>query len=101
MHNISKTARASVSPCRTNSAAARMPAGPGASGCARDMTDIRPYRADDLAALYEICLKTGDSGKDATALYDDPKLIGHVYACLLYTSDAADDLLCVDLGGRR
>jgi ribosomal protein S18 acetylase RimI-like enzyme len=44
------------------------------------MTDIRPYRADDLAALYEICLKTGDSGKDATALYDDPKLIGHVYA---------------------
>src|SRR5680860_1470083 len=24
-----------------------------------------------------------------------------VNACLLYTSDAADDLLCVDLGGRR
>ena len=24
-----------------------------------------------------------------------------VGACLLYTSDAADDLLCVDLGGRR
>ena len=24
-----------------------------------------------------------------------------VWACLLYTSDAADDLLCVDLGGRR
>ena len=22
-------------------------------------------------------------------------------ACLLYTSDAADELLCVDLGGRR
>src|SRR5659263_565472 len=26
---------------------------------------------------------------------------GGAYACLLYTSDAADDLLCVDLGGRR
>ena len=25
----------------------------------------------------------------------------HGYGCLLYTSDAADDLLCVDLGGRR
>mgnify|MGYP007112062924 CR=1 FL=1 len=25
----------------------------------------------------------------------------HVKFCLLYTSDAADDLLCVDLGGRR
>ena len=24
-----------------------------------------------------------------------------VIACLLYTSDAADDLPCVDLGGRR
>src|SRR5450756_3163766 len=23
------------------------------------------------------------------------------FTCLLYTSDAADDLLCVDLGGRR
>ena len=23
------------------------------------------------------------------------------HVCLLYTSDAADDLLCVDLGGRR
>src|SRR5450756_1071857 len=28
-------------------------------------------------------------------------LIGLVASCLLYTSDAADDLLCVDLGGRR
>ena len=26
---------------------------------------------------------------------------GTEYTCLLYTSDAADDLLCVDLGGRR
>ena len=29
------------------------------------------------------------------------KLSGISFACLLYTSDAADDLLCVDLGGRR
>ena len=26
---------------------------------------------------------------------------GLIKVCLLYTSDAADDLLCVDLGGRR
>ena len=26
---------------------------------------------------------------------------GRYYSCLLYTSDAAVDLLCVDLGGRR
>ena len=24
-----------------------------------------------------------------------------VFTCLLYTSDAADDMQCVDLGGRR
>eukprot|EP00657_Telonema_sp_P-1_P009310 TRINITY_DN3504_c0_g1_i1.p1 TRINITY_DN3504_c0_g1~~TRINITY_DN3504_c0_g1_i1.p1 ORF type:complete len:149 (-),score=11.20 TRINITY_DN3504_c0_g1_i1:36-482(-) len=28
-------------------------------------------------------------------------VVGQPYGCLLYTSDAADDLLCVDLGGRR
>ena len=28
-------------------------------------------------------------------------LAGKGQVCLLYTSDAADDLLCVDLGGRR
>ena len=25
----------------------------------------------------------------------------YTYGCLLYTSDAADDMQCVDLGGRR
>src|SRR5659263_781540 len=30
-----------------------------------------------------------------------PITISHFMLCLLYTSDAADDLLCVDLGGRR
>ena len=28
-------------------------------------------------------------------------LSSYCHSCLLYTSDAADDLLCVDLGGRR
>ena len=32
-------------------------------------------------------------------LLDRAQLMG--LTCLLYTSDAADDLLCVDLGGRR
>ena len=30
-----------------------------------------------------------------------PEAMARAHACLLYTSDAADDLLCVDLGGRR
>src|SRR5450756_2472777 len=30
----------------------------------------------------------------------DPEMMKLLEDCLLYTSDAADDLLCVDLGGR-
>jgi len=41
---------------------------------------IRPYREADFDDLYRICLATGDSGGDATGLYADPKLVGHVYA---------------------
>lgn len=41
---------------------------------------IRPFHSSDLPALYRICLLTGDSGKDATALFDNLELIGHVYA---------------------
>ena len=29
------------------------------------------------------------------------KTMAYMYTCLLYTSDAADDMQCVDLGGRR
>src|SRR5450756_2716422 len=45
-----------------------------------------------LAAYDKVC---GFALRDAL-----PATYLHVL-CLLYTSDAADDLLCVDLGGRR
>ncbi len=41
---------------------------------------IRPARPDDLEAIYEVCLLTGDSGADASHLHRDPKLVGHVFA---------------------
>ncbi|WP_425147751.1 GNAT family N-acetyltransferase [Deinococcus sp.] len=41
---------------------------------------LRPYRPADLLALYDICLRTGASGQDATQLYRDPLLLGHLYA---------------------
>ncbi|MBS0276428.1 MAG: GNAT family N-acetyltransferase [Proteobacteria bacterium] len=44
------------------------------------MPEIRPLRREDRDALYAICLKTGDAGQDATALYRDPELLGHLYA---------------------
>jgi ribosomal protein S18 acetylase RimI-like enzyme len=30
--------------------------------------------------LYQIAVQTGDSGADASRLYRDPKLLGHIYA---------------------
>ncbi|WP_223189583.1 GNAT family N-acetyltransferase [Nonomuraea terrae] len=41
---------------------------------------IRPFEPFDLAGMYRVCLETGDSGRDATPLYRDPELLGHVYA---------------------
>ena len=35
------------------------------------------------------------------AVDPDGDSLSYEPTCLLYTSDAADDLLCVDLGGRR
>jgi len=41
---------------------------------------VRPYRAEDLDALYEVCLLTADNGGDGTAQYADPRLPGLVHA---------------------
>ena len=41
---------------------------------------IRPYEAGDLDRLYEICLRTGAAGEDATELVGDPQLFGELYA---------------------
>jgi GNAT superfamily N-acetyltransferase len=44
------------------------------------MLTIRPFRTDDLDALYRISLATGHAGGDASHLYADPRLMGHIYA---------------------
>src|SRR4051794_21769612 len=40
---------------------------------------IRRYRAEDRSALSEICLRTGDSGADATRLFSDDELLSDIY----------------------
>ena len=40
---------------------------------------IRTATADDLEALYEVCLRTGAAGSDASGRFDNPKLLGQVY----------------------
>jgi ribosomal protein S18 acetylase RimI-like enzyme len=41
---------------------------------------LRPYRTADHDAVYDICVRTGAAGEDATHLLRDPALLGHVYA---------------------
>jgi len=42
--------------------------------------NIQSYKPEDKSSLYNICLQTGDSGKDATTLFTDPLVLGHIYA---------------------
>ena len=44
------------------------------------MVILRGYRPGDLDALYDICLTTADAGKDASADYSDPQMVGHIYS---------------------
>lgn len=42
---------------------------------------IRPYRAEDRAALYDICVRTGHEGGDARHLHPDaPDLLPDIFA---------------------
>jgi ribosomal protein S18 acetylase RimI-like enzyme len=41
--------------------------------------NIRPCEPPDEAAVYEVCLRTGDNGDDASQSFDDPKALGHIY----------------------
>jgi ribosomal protein S18 acetylase RimI-like enzyme len=41
---------------------------------------IRPAQPADLDVLRLICLQTGDAGEDATGLYEDPLLLGDIFA---------------------
>ncbi len=63
---------------------------------------IRDYVPTDLPYLYDICLKTGDSGKDATALFSDPFLPGQFYAAPYAHYDARAVLILEgELDGAR
>lgn len=44
------------------------------------MVNIRPVQQGDIDALHAVSLATGFEGGDASHLYDDPKLMGHIYS---------------------
>lgn len=43
------------------------------------MTRVEIAGLGDLPGAYRVCLTTGDAGQDATGMYRDPDLLGHVY----------------------
>jgi ribosomal protein S18 acetylase RimI-like enzyme len=53
------------------------------------VTTVRPATPADLPGIYRVCLKTGDSGRDATGLWRDEDLLGHVY-CGAYVMGEPD-----------
>lgn len=44
------------------------------------MLEIRSVRPDDIGGLYAVSLATGHEGRDASHLYRDGQLIGHIYS---------------------
>ena len=50
----------------------------------------------DMAGIYRVCLLTGDAGGDATPLYPDLDLPGHVYAGPYLAQGSGTQLAVVD-----
>ncbi|NQW12312.1 MAG: GNAT family N-acetyltransferase [Alphaproteobacteria bacterium] len=44
------------------------------------MTELRPITSSDVEQLYAISLATGDRGEDASHLYHDWRMLGHIYS---------------------
>src|SRR5665213_1298118 len=65
-------------------------------------SDVR-YAASDQINRFSWAVTIGceNVGSSRVALKSTFVALKYWCSCLLYTSDAADDLLCVDLGGRR
>ena len=69
------------------------------SGAPLPVEDVRRWAIrPDCGAVVVFCGTTRDHAGDRVGVTE---LHYEAYDCLLYTSDAADDLLCVDLGCRR
>ena len=64
----------------------------GSEMCIRDR-----HQVDPAAGQQEIGIAEHVGAEEIVPAYTGEERAN----CLLYTSDAADDLLCVDLGGRR
>ncbi|MFN4002318.1 N-acetyltransferase family protein [Microcella sp.] len=63
------------------------------------MALLRPATLDDLPAVTRICTLTGDDGRDATGVYDDPELLAQLWAAPHLVADPALATIVVDDDG--
>lgn len=57
---------------------------------------IRNVTVEDIPALYNVCLKTGDSGNDATHLYKNISVLGEVYVGPYVTFNPDSSFVLID-----
>jgi ribosomal protein S18 acetylase RimI-like enzyme len=60
------------------------------------MPRIEPAGLHDLPGAYRVCLLAGDVGRDASALYRDPDLLGHLYVGPYLVQGGGTQLVVVD-----
>jgi ribosomal protein S18 acetylase RimI-like enzyme len=63
------------------------------------VSSIRPYRPTDRDDVYDVCVRTGAAGKDATGLYSDDTLLPDIFAGP-YVAYQPDLAFVVDTGER-
>ena len=59
---------------------------------------IRKSCLQDLPYLYDICLRTGNAGKDATDLFEDKFMLGSYYAAPYVINSPEDCFVVVENG---
>ena len=63
------------------------------------MLRIEPAGLHDLPGAYRVCLLTGDAGHDATGIYRDPDLLGHLYVGAYLARGEGTQLVVADEEG--
>ncbi|MBX3029741.1 MAG: GNAT family N-acetyltransferase [Chloroflexi bacterium] len=63
------------------------------------MVRIERATIHDMAGVYRVCLLQGEVGADASALYRDPDLLGHIYAGPYVARGIGTQLVLVDEAG--
>jgi ribosomal protein S18 acetylase RimI-like enzyme len=63
------------------------------------MLIVRRATLHDLPGIYRVCLLTGDAGQDASTLFRNPDLLGHVYVGPYVVGQADLALVAADPGG--